>query len=206
MATPAKNPDLHGYAPDQSHIALLLIDVINDFEFEGAEPLFAAALPAARELAKLKQRAKAAGVPVVYVNDNFGRWQSDFGKLLQHCLEDDVRGRPIAQLLKPDEDDYFVLKPKHSGFYATTLSVLLDYLGTQLLVMGGFAMDACVLFTAADAFMRDKLIVIPSDGVAADSSEARQRGLEIATKVLDADVRKAADIDFDALKKRVGRK
>jgi nicotinamidase-related amidase len=202
MATPAKNHDLHGYAPDQSRIALLLIDVINDFEFEGAEPIFTATLPAARQLADLKKRAKAAGVPVVYVNDNFGRWQSDFARLLQHCLEDNVRGRPVVQLLQPEQDDYFVLKPKHSGFYATTLSVLLDYLGTKLVVIGGLAMDACVLFTAADAFMRDKLIVIPSDGVAADSAEAKQRGLEIAAKVLQADIRKAAEIDFDALKKR----
>jgi nicotinamidase-related amidase len=183
-------------------LALVLVDVINDFEFETAEPLFAAALPAARVLKTLKERAKRARVPVLYVNDNFGKWQSDFNKLLEHCIDDDVRGRPIAQLLQPDADDYRLLKPKHSGFYSTTLSLLLDHLGAQTLVMGGFAMDACVLFTAADAFMRDKKLIIPSDGVASDSPDANQKALDIAIKVMKAEVMPAAQIDFEKLKQR----
>ena len=120
-----KNKDLHGNAPDDSDIALLLIDVINDLEFEGGQELFRDALPAAKNIARLKERAQQAGVPVIYVNDNFGRWRSDFKKIVSHCLNDQVRGRPIAELLAPDEQDYFVLKPKHSCFFSTTLDLLL---------------------------------------------------------------------------------
>src|SRR3954467_1225875 len=89
---PGKQHDLHGSAPDTHHTALLLIDVINDFEFPRGDELFAQALPIAPNIAALKKRACVAGVPVIYVNDNFGRWQSKFDEILQSCLGKDVRG------------------------------------------------------------------------------------------------------------------
>src|SRR6185369_6908347 len=165
---PAKNEDLHGNVPDKSSVALLLIDVINDLEFIGGEELFRYALPMSKNLAELKRRAKEACVPVIYVNDNFGKRQSDFKRILEHCLNEDVRGRPIVEALKPEEDDYFVLKPKHSGFFSTTLDVLLDYLGARTLVLTGLSGDICVLFTAHDAYMRDFNLVIPSDCIASE--------------------------------------
>src|SRR5690349_3186741 len=119
----AKTQDLHGSAPDECRVALLIIDMINAFDFEGAHAMLPRALAAAKATAALKRRARSAGVPVVYVNDNFGRWRSDFRSTLPHCLRTGVAGKPIAELLRPDEDDYFVLKPKHSGFQFTTLDV-----------------------------------------------------------------------------------
>jgi len=133
---PAKSDDLHGSAPDDAVVALLLIDVINDLEFDGGEALLAQALPMAARIAALKRRATEAGIPAIYVNDNFGRWQSDFAKLLAHCLHDGVRGQPLAAQLQPEPDDYFVLKPKHSGFYATTLDLLLRYLHVTTIILG----------------------------------------------------------------------
>src|SRR6476660_6669776 len=109
---PEKNPDLHGSAPDKSEVALLLIDVINDLDFPEGEQLLRYALPMARQIAALKRRAREKGIPVVYVNDNFGRWRSNFKAQVEHCLRDDSRGKPVAELLRPDEEDYFVLKPK----------------------------------------------------------------------------------------------
>lgn len=119
---PAKNEDLHGNVPDKAEVALILIDVINDLEFDGGVVLLRHTLPMAEKLASLKQRAKSAGVPVIYVNDNFGKWQSDFSKLLAHCLDDDTCCKPLAELLRPEDDDYFVLKPKHSGFFPRRLT------------------------------------------------------------------------------------
>src|SRR5438552_2706859 len=136
---PAVNRDLHGMVPDAAPVALLLLDVINDLAFDGGERLLATARPAAERIAALKARAKQRGVPAIYVNDNYGRWQSDLQKLVAHCLEDDVPGRALAEILRPDDDDYFVLKPKHSGFYSTTLDVLLDYLGAETVILTGFA-------------------------------------------------------------------
>lgn len=144
---PVKNENLYGMVPDKSSVALVMLDVINDLEFEGGEMLLEHALPMAHRLAALKTRAKALQIPVVYVNDNYGRWQSDFSKLIDRCLNEDVRGKPVVALLRPDEDDYFVLKPKHSGFFSTTLDVLLDYLGAKTIILTGLAGNICVLFT-----------------------------------------------------------
>ncbi len=198
---PAKNEDLHGNVPDKAEVALLLIDVINDLEFSSGAQLLKHALPAAEKLAALKRRAKLAGVPVIYVNDNFGRWQSDFNKLLKHCLEEDVCGKPLVELLKPDEDDYFVLKPKHSGFFSTTLDTLLEYLQVKILILTGLTGDICVLFTANDAYMRDFHLVIPSDCVASSDADENRHALEQMRRVLKADTRPSTEIDFDELKR-----
>jgi nicotinamidase-related amidase len=191
--------DLHGSAPDQCEVALLLIDVINDLEFVGGAELLPQALKMARSLATLKVRARNHGVPVVYANDNFGRWRSDFSRLLKHCIEDGVRGEGIVKLLIPTEDDYFVLKPKHSGFFSTTLETLLRYLGTRTLIISGIATDICVLFTANDAYMRDFRLFIPSDCVAAEDSEASANALAHMQRVMKADTRPSTEIDFARL-------
>ena len=127
----ADRSNLHGSAPDTSAAALLLVDVINPLDFPEADELLPFALPMADRLAALKRRAKKAGVPVVYANDNFGRWRSDQAAVVHRCLEPGCKGRPLAERLMPDDDDYFVLKPKHSAFYSTTLDTLLHYLGTR---------------------------------------------------------------------------
>jgi nicotinamidase-related amidase len=137
--------------------------------------------------------------PVIYVNDNFGKWRSDFTRLLRHCLEDDVRGKPIVELLRPNDDDYFVLKPKHSGFYSTTLDILLENLQAKTLVLIGIAGNNCVPFTANDAYMRDFRLVIPEDCIASNTAEDNMRALEIMTKVLKADTRVSTEIDWKSI-------
>jgi nicotinamidase-related amidase len=199
-----KTQDLHGNAPDESRVALLIIDMINAFDFEGAVAVLPRAIAAARATAALRQRARRAGVPVVYVNDNFGRWRSDFRSTLEHCLQPDVPGRPIAELLRPDEDDYFVLKPKHSGFQFTTLDVLLAHLGAETLVLTGVAGNFCVLFTAHDAYMRDYHLIVPSDCIASQSEEDDRYALAHMAKVTKADTRASAHVDFDALQRARG--
>lgn len=196
---PSRNSDLHGNVPDKSGVALLLIDVINDLEFAGGDALLVRARPMAVALAALKRRAKKKDIPVIYVNDNFGKWQSDLQKLLKHCLEDQVRGREIVEKLVPDEDDYFVLKPKHSGFFGTTLDTLLHYLEVHTLVLAGLATNICVLFTANDAYMRDLGIVVPSDCVAANSDDIHEHALEQMRTVLKADVRASTELDLSEL-------
>ena len=159
---PQKNINLHGSAPDKHRIALLIIDVINDFDFPEANQLLKYARPMAQNLLGLKRRAQKAGVPVIYVNDNFGRWKSDFRRTVDHC-EGCGSGRDVVRLLRPEENDYFVLKPKHSGFFSTTLETLLRYLQAQTLILTGIAGNFCVLFTANDAYMRDFDLLVPSD-------------------------------------------
>ena len=196
---PARNMDLHGNAPDTADVALLLIDVINDLEFNQGDQLLQQALPMARRLVDLKKRARAAKVPVIYVNDNFGRWQSNFNAQVEHCLKDGVRGRSIVELLQPDQDDYFVLKPKHSGFYSTALDTLLDYLQVRTLILTGIAANICVLFTANDAYMRDFFLVVPSDCTVSNTAEENRYALEQMRKVLKADIRPSTELDLTTL-------
>jgi len=198
---PAKNPDLHGSAPDKSEIALLLIDVINDLDFPEANQLLRYARPMARKLLRLKERAKRAGIPVIYVNDNFGRWQSDFRRQVRHCLRGESRGHEIVTLLQPDEDDYFVLKPKHSGFFSTTLETLLRYLGSHTLIITGIAGNFCVLFTANDAYMRDYDLIIPSDCTASNSAEENREALALMRKFLKANTRPSSKLRLSRVRK-----
>lgn len=189
--------DLHGSAPDKSNAALLLIDVINDFDFPEAEQLLEHALPAAKNIAALKRRANGAGIPAVYVNDNFGRWRSDFKKTVAHCRES--RGKSVVELLLPEDDDYFVLKPKNSGFYSTTLDLLLTHLGAKRLIITGIQGNNCVFFTANDAYMRDYKIFVPSDCTASNTEEENEHALKQMQNVLKADIRPAKELDLEAI-------
>ncbi|HUQ19678.1 MAG TPA: isochorismatase family cysteine hydrolase [Gemmatimonadaceae bacterium] len=200
---PAKNNDLHGSAPEKCPAALLMIDVINDLEFDGGEKLLEHGLPMAHNLAAFAKRARAAGIPVIYVNDNFGKWRSDFRMQLEHCQIDGARGKPIVELLVPDKDDYFVLKPKHSAFFATTLETLLDYLETKMVIITGLATDSCVLFTASDAHMRDLFLVVPEDCVAAQTLEEHEQALDLMRRKCDADTTESASLDLDQLLRKM---
>jgi len=195
---------LHSQKKNRScRVALILIDVINDMEFPQGAQLIRYAEPAAQRCAALKRRVKALGIPVIYVNDNFGHWQSDFKKQVSHCLEDGVRGEAIARLLLAEEDDFFVLKPKHSGFYSSALAVLLKYLGTETLILAGFAGNLCVLYTANDAYMRDFRLFVPRDCTASEQKEANDYALEQMKHCLKADIRIAARIPLrDLLARR----
>ena len=193
---PTKNPDLHGFAPDTSPVVLLLIDVINDLEFPEGEHMFEDAVAMAHQIAALKKRAREEKIPIVYVNDNFGRWQSDFRTVVEHVVQDDVRGQPLAELLAPDENDYFVLKPKHSAFFSTTLDVLLDYLQANTLILTGLSGNICVLFSANEAYMRDFNLIVPRDCIASNTRQENEHALEQMKKVLKADTRAANQLDF----------
>jgi nicotinamidase-related amidase len=185
--------DLHGQAPDKAARALLLVDVINDLEFEGGDALLEPALEVAARLAALKGDARAAGVPVLYVNDNFGRWQSDFSALVEHYLGAGVRGAPIIRRLLPSPDDYHVLKPKPSGFFATPLAVLLEHLEVSELVITGLTTDHCVMLTAVDAYMHGYSLTVPHDCTAAIRRRDHDAAIEYIGRVLKADVRSAAE-------------
>ena len=199
MKQTSRNYDKLNHAPDKAPVALLLIDVVNDLEFDGGENLLPHALAMANALAALKHRVKAHGIPVIYANDNFGRWRSDFSKIVEHCLQADMRGQPVVSQLRPDEDDYFILKPKHSAFFQTNLEILLEYLGAKTLMLTGMAGDICVLFSANDAYMRDFRIYIPSDCTASESKERNREALRLMERVLKADISLSTDLKLEQM-------
>lgn len=197
----AKNETLGGSAPDRSDTALLILDMISDFEFPDGVQVLKAALPVARRIARLKARANRARIPVIYVNDNRGRWRSEFTALVRHAARARSRGAPIARLLAPGPLDYRLLKPKHSAFFGTVLGTLLEYLGVRRLVLTGVSAHQCVLFTANDAYVRDLELAIPRDCVASESRASTQLALKYFADVLGAQLAPSTRVHLGRLRK-----
>jgi nicotinamidase-related amidase len=182
--------------------ALLIIDLISDFAFEDGTQIARAALPAARRVRSLRQRAQLAGVPNVFVNDHLGRWKSDFRQLVLRCGQANCLGAPIVKVLCPGADDYFVLKPTHAGFFGTPLDRLLSELGTETLILTGISAHQCILFTANEAYLRDFCLMIPRDCVAAKTERQRQFALEYFKTVLHADIHASSALCFSRSRRR----
>jgi nicotinamidase-related amidase len=178
--------------------ALLLIDVINDLAFDGSAALVAQAEPMAARLAALKRRASAAGMPAIYINDNFGQWRSDFRKTVAHCTSRSSPGRRVSQRLRPTARDYFVLKPKHSGFFDTTLDTLLKTLRIRRVILTGIAGNICVLFTANDAYMRDLKIFAPTDCIVSNTATDNDHALRQIQIVLKGNLTESTRLTFRA--------
>ncbi len=178
--------------------ALLIIDMMNELDFDDADAIRDPARDAAAAILKLRDAADARDVPVIYVNDNGGRWHSDRTALIDTVIESGGAGAEIARMLRPRDKDYFVIKPQFSGFYATNLPVLLPKLEASRLILTGIAADICVLFTAADAHMREYDLWVPGDAIASFDSQRTRWSLDIMRQTMGADVRTLAELTMDA--------
>ena len=175
--------------PAAGDTALLVIDMINDLSFEGADALREPARAAAKAIASLRDAADAAGVPTIYINDNYDQWHSERSRLIEHATRKEGEAHPLVQRLLPRDEDYFVIKPQFSGFYATNLPVLLPRLGASRLILTGVATDICVLFTAADAHMREYELWVPANTVASEDAQRTRWALEIMENSMGAETR-----------------
>jgi nicotinamidase-related amidase len=193
---PARNQDLHGNAPDRCSAALLLIDVINDLDFPGNDEIVRNSKALAERLMSLKRRCRAMGIPVIYVNDNRGRWRSNLADLLDCCTRPGVPGRELSRALAPAEDDYVVLKPKHSAFYATPLETLLQYIGANNVIIAGLTTNACVLMTVSDAYVRDLHVFVPSDCVVALNDADQHTSLKMMQSNFAVEITPSTELDL----------
>jgi nicotinamidase-related amidase len=176
----------------RSTTVLLLVDVINPFDFPGSAPLQRAALVAARSIANLRQQARRRRWLTVYANDNYGRWRSDFRQTLEHCLATPGAGREVAMRLAPTTADLVLLKPRHSAFFATPLDLVLAQTHARRVIIGGFAADICVQMTAMDAAMRGFEVRVPADCTAAESPALKAAALRYLARVLQVDTSTSA--------------
>ncbi|MBN8236010.1 cysteine hydrolase [Halobacillus kuroshimensis] len=175
----------------KSSTALLIIDMMNTLDFDGGKDLLEYALPAAEDLQGFKQEMKEQGIPVIYVNDNFGLWQDNASDIIDTCRKS--RGEPLVELTQPEEDDFFIIKPKHSGFFGTQLEILLNQLDVTRLILSGVAGDICVLFTANDAYMRDYELWVPSNLSASESRDGNENAMKIIRRSLGAETAPTSD-------------
>ena len=178
----------HAKVP-RSRRALILIDFINPLDFPGAEKLAPGALRAAHATLRLRERLDRQKVAVIYANDNYGCWQSDFRELVEQCMARADTSSRIARLLAPRATDLTLLKPRHSAFFGSPLELLLDEMGAQELILCGLAADICVQLTAADAFLRNYQVWVPADCTASESAAAKASALKYMASVLKCDVR-----------------
>jgi nicotinamidase-related amidase len=196
------NGQVHGLLPDRAVAALLVLDMISDFRFPDGAAVARVARRIAPHIARLKERAREAGMACIYVNDNPGRWRSDSSALISHCLSASAPARDIVEQIEPGDTDYFILKPRHSAFYATPLNVLLEHLGTKRLLLTGVSSHQCVLFTANDAHLRNYELVIPSDCIASPIARENRFALTYFKSVLSARVAPARALNLKSLARR----
>ena len=198
-----RTPSLHTPEHREKGAALLIIDMIGDFEHKNGEDLARHALPAASNIARLKQRAADKQIPVIYVNDNFGEWRHDFQATLDKARES-KKGSEIVRLIEPTADDYHILKPQRSGFFSTPLDVLLATLKVSDLILTGASTDICILFTAHDAYMRGFNLIVPPDCTAAANTTQHRDAIALLQRLTDADTRLSEKIVFKSSDDRPG--
>ena len=168
--------------------ALLLVDFINPLDFPGAQDLAPGALQAAAATLALRRQLEAEGTPVIYANDNFGSWRSDFNSLVRQLRESEGTAAEIANMLQPGREDLTVLKPRHSAFFGSPLEILLDLMGVNELVITGLSTDICVKMTAMDAFLRDYRIRVPANCTAAETLGRKDDALGYMREILRCDI------------------
>jgi nicotinamidase-related amidase len=178
--------------PSPAPVALLLIDVLTTFQFPDGDAILQRALTIRDSLVKLKAHARKVGVPVLYVNDNFGDWRSEKEVLLGRCLE--AKGSHFVKPLLPDSEDYFVLKPMHSAFYMTPLEVLLQHLEVGTLILAGLTSNSCITITAHDANMRGFDIYIPPDCSFARNAEEHKQALGQLEAMAGANLKRSTSL------------
>ncbi len=178
----------------QGKSALLIIDMINTFDFQGGEDLYENTMKIVDNIRELKKKAKAARLPVIYVNDNYGLWQDNMNDIIEECKKG--KGKHVIKKLHPDTDDYFIIKPKHSCFFGTQLDILLHQLDVRHLIITGIAGDICVLYTANDAYMREYDMSIPMDCMASETNEDNESAIRIIQKTIGADMASSEEMTF----------
>jgi nicotinamidase-related amidase len=158
---------------------LLLVDVFSHFRFEDGEPLALAQSAAATSTDAAAAACRRHGIPVIYCNDNFGRWHETWEQLFAFTAREGLpASAELLSRLHPQPADIVLLKSRHSAFFHTQLVPLLEDLRVKEIAIGGAATDACVLCSAIDAHVRGFKVTILHDAVAAATDDRHRRALD----------------------------
>lgn len=176
--------------------ALLVVDVLNDYEHDDAEPLMAAMAPVVPVIRELVSTARATGAPVVYVNDHHGDWAAGPGDIVACAREG--RAPQLVDPLVPEAGTPFLRKARHSAFYATALEHLLRQEDVGRVVLTGQVTEQCILYSALDAYVRHLAVTVPREAVAHIDEELAAAALRMMAANMDAEV-----VDVDAARRRL---
>lgn len=179
----------------KENTALIIIDMINKMDFDGSKELLENTEAIVEPLLKLKDHAAQQDIPAIYVNDNYGLWREDIESLFEECKKGN--GKKIVKRFIPDKKDFFIIKPKHSGFFGTQLDILLNQLGIKNLILTGIAGDMCVLFTAVDAYMREYNLWVPSDCMASETVEDNNAALRLIRRSTFANINRSTEMEIE---------
>ncbi|MDX6680414.1 MAG: hypothetical protein QOG94_453 [Solirubrobacteraceae bacterium] len=174
--------------------ALIVVDVLNPYDHEDADELVESMAAVVPSIAELVRRARDEDTPVIYVNDNYGHWNSSSDQLLHAALEG--RHPELVEPLRPPQDASFVIKARHSIFYETPLEYLLRQIDIDRVMLCGQVTEQCILYSALDAYVRHFALAVPPDAVAHIDAELADAALEMMRRNMRADVRPAVACRF----------
>jgi nicotinamidase-related amidase len=180
--------------PENGDAALVVIDVLNPYDHEEGDELAANAAAAIPGTRTLVEAACEAGVPVVYVNDNYGDWNSSPGELAERAMKG--RHPEVVEPVLPPDGAKFVVKARHSVFYQTPLEYLLDQLGATRLVLAGQVTEQCILYSALDAYVRHLGVTVARDAVAHIHEDLARAALRMMERNMRAEVVDAGEVSW----------
>ena len=174
-----------------SRTALVVIDMINPYDFPDADKLIPSAERAVPVIEELIERASGDDMPVIYVNDNFGHWRSNRDELVEEAV-DGEHGR-LVEPIRPSDESLFVVKARHSIFYQTPLEYLLGQEEVGSLILTGQVTEQCILYSALDGYIRHFDVRVPPDAVAHIHEDLAEAALRMMERNMDADLTPARD-------------
>ncbi|CAM5489023.1 Maleamate amidohydrolase [Streptomyces alboniger] len=174
--------------------ALIVIDMINTYDHPDAEQLIPSVRKALPSVVRLIERARREGVPVIYVNDNFGEWRSHHGEILDTALSGPHSD--LVRPVQPDDASLFVVKARHSIFFETPLTYLLSQLDVDHVVLSGQVTEQCVLYSALDAHIRHLRVTVPEDAVAHIHEDLARAALVMMERNMHAAITDSEGVAF----------
>jgi nicotinamidase-related amidase len=167
--------------PFEQGDALLVVDVLDDFDHDDAEPLLESFRARAETMVRTIALAREAAVPVIYVNDDRDRWDSDAPALAREAAGGP--GGDVIEQLLPQDGDHVLLKHRYSAFDHTALELLLEAESVERVVIAGAATEGCVVQTALDAREHGLKATILADACATTDAELEAIALRYAEAV-----------------------
>ena len=183
---------------DPRRTAVVVVDMQNDFVKPDGRLHVPSAQEAVEPIARLLERAREAGVLVIYTQDLHGEDDPEYGIWGEH-VKAGTWGAEIVPELAPQPGDEIVQKPRYDAFYASRMEdVLHSHWEVDTLIITGTVTNICVLHTAGSAALRWYRIVIPKDAVAALSEFDQEAALHQIDFLYKGTITTVDAIRFDA--------